>query len=121
AWFIITPSWSGTTLSGSVANQGYINVQNNNVVFPAIAANAAGKGLIGFTIVGPDFYPGVGFVRVDATHDPTSVNVARFGTGPADGFTGELSQDPVDNGVERWGDYAASVAAPDATIWVAAE
>jgi hypothetical protein len=121
AWFIFTPSWSGSTLNGSVANQGYINVQNNNVVFPAISANAAGKGLIGFTIVGPDFFPGVGFVRVDATHAPASVNVAKFGVGPADGFTGEISQDPDDHGVERWGDYAASVAAPDGTIWFAAE
>ena len=121
AFFIVTPSWNGTTLAGSIANQGYVAVQNNNVVFPAIAANAAGKGIIGFTLVGPNFFPGAAYVRVDAGHDPSRVFVARFGSGPADGFTGERSLDSVDNGVERWGDYGAAVAAADGSIWFAAE
>src|SRR3954447_1477070 len=121
AWFIVTPSWSGTTLSGSIARQGYVNVARNNVAFPAIAANAAGKGLMSFTLVGPNYYPGVAFVRLDAGHSPASVRVARFGSGPADGFTGEISQDPGDGGVERWGDYGAAVAGPDGSIWFANE
>ena len=121
AYFIVAPSWDGTTLGGSIANQGYVAVQNNNVVFPAIAANAAGKGIISFTLVGPDFFPGAAYVRVDASTGPSSVRVARWGTGPADGFSGELSQDPVDNGVERWGDYGAAVAGADGSIWFAAE
>ena len=121
AWFIVTPSWTGGTLGGSIANQGYVNVANNNVAFPAIAANAAGKGIVSFTLVGPDFFPGVAYVRLDATHSPTGANVARWGTGAADGFTGELSQDPGDGGVERWGDYGAAVAAADDSIWFANE
>ena len=100
---------------------GDVSVANNNVVFPAIAANAAGKGIIGFTLVGPDFFPGAAYVKVDASHDPAAVQVARWGSGPADGFTGEQSQDPVDGGVERWGDYAAAVAAADGSIWFATE
>jgi len=121
AYFIVTPSWNGTTLAGSLANQGYVAVQNNNVVFPSIAANAAGKGIIGFTLVGPDFFPGAAYVKVDASHDASTVFVARFGSGAADGFTGERSQDSVDNGVERWGDYTAAVAGADGSIWFAAE
>jgi len=121
AYFIVAPSWNGTTLAGSIANQGYVAVQNNNVVFPAIAANAAGKGIISFTLVGPSFFPGAAYAKVDASHDASTVFVARFGSGPADGFTGEQSQDPVDNGVERWGDYGAAVAAADGSIWFAAE
>jgi hypothetical protein len=121
AWFIVTPSWSGTTLSGSIARQGYVNVAGNNVVFPAVAANAAGRGVMSFTLVGPSYFPGVAYVRLDATHSPAAVRVARFGSGPADGFTGELSQDPGDGGVERWGDYGAAVAAPDGSIWFANE
>ncbi len=121
AWFIVTPSWTGTTLHGAIANQGYLNVAGNNVVFPAVAANAAGKGVLSVTIVGPGYFPGVAFVRLDATHSPTAVNLAHRGSGPADGFTGERSQDPVDNGVERWGDYGAAVAAADGSIWFANE
>jgi hypothetical protein len=122
AWFIVTPAYGPTgVLSGSVANQGYVSAANNNVVFPAIAANAAGKGLVSFTLVGPDYFPGVGYALVSSTGTPSSINVARFGTGPADGFTGEQSQDPVDNGVERWGDYGAAVAGADGSIWFANE
>jgi hypothetical protein len=122
AWFIVTPSDSPNgALGGSIANQGYVSASNNNVVFPAIAANAAGMGLVSFTLVGQDFFPGVGYVRVNSAGAQPSINVARFGTGPADGFTGERSQDPVDNGVERWGDYGAAVAAADGSIWFANE
>jgi hypothetical protein len=121
AWFIVTPSWSGSTLNGSIANQGYVNVAGNNAAFPAIAANAAGKGIMSFSLVGPEYFPGVAFVRLDAAHSPTVVNIARRGSGPADGFTGERSQDPVDGGVERWGDYGAAVADADGTIWFANE
>jgi hypothetical protein len=121
AWFIVNPTWTGSTLSGSIARQGYVNVAGNNTAFPAVAANAAGKGVMSFTLVGPSFYPGVAYVRLDASHSPAAVNVARFGSGPADGFTGERSQDPGDGGVERWGDYGAAVAGPDGSIWFANE
>lgn len=121
AWFMVTPVWSDGVLGGSVAKQGYVNVQNENVVFPAIAATAEGKGLMSFTIVGPDIYPSAGYVTLDASHTPSSVKVARYGSGPADGFTGELSQDPGDGGVERWGDYGAATSDENGTIWFAAE
>ncbi len=121
AYFIVTPIWNGASLQGSMANQGYVAVRNNNVVFPAIAANAAGQGIISFTLVGHDYFPGAAYARVDATHDAASVSVARLGSGAADGFTGETSLDPGDGGVERWGDYAAAVAAADGSIWFATE
>jgi hypothetical protein len=52
---------------------------------------------------------------------PKRLAAARWGNGPADGFTGERSQDPVDNGVEGWGDCGAAVAAADGSIWFANE
>jgi hypothetical protein len=121
AWFIVTPSSRGGGLSGSIARQGYVSVANGNVAYPAIAANAAGQGVMSFSIIGPDVYPSVGYVTLSAAHAPTGIKVARWGDGPADGFTGEQSQDPVDNGVERWGDYGAAVAAADGSIWFANE
>lgn len=121
AYFVVTPSWDGDGLRGSIANQGYVALANNSVIFPAIAANAAGRGIISFTIVGMNYFPGAAYARVSATQDPSRVYLAHKGVGAADGFTGELSQDPVDNGVERWGDYGAAVAAADGSIWFAAE
>jgi hypothetical protein len=121
AWFVVTPSWSGDALGGSVTNQGYVNASNQNTVFPAIAATAAGKALMSFTIVGPGIYPSAGYVTLDASNAPSAVKVARYGVGPADGFTGEISQDPGDGGVERWGDYGAAVSDENGTIWFAAE
>ena len=59
---------------------------------------------------------------MDAAHAPTARRTwLAWGSGPADGFTGELSQDPVDGGVERWGDYGAAVADADGSIWFANE
>ncbi len=120
AYFIVTPRWDGG-LTGSIANQGYVALRNNSAIFPSIAANAAGHGIIAFTLVGHDYFPSAAYVRVDATHDPASVRVARWGSGAADGFTGETSQDPGDGGVERWGDYSAAVASANGSIWFATE
>ena len=122
AFFIVHPSWDGDQLNGQIVKQGYVAAQNNNVAYPAIAANSSGKGIIGFTLVGPDYFPSAAYAKVDATSGPSSINVARAGVGPADGFTGEISQDPGDRGVERWGDYSAAVADDaDGTIWFATE
>ncbi len=120
AYFIVTPSWGDDTLGGSIAKQGYVAVKNNNVVFPAIAANAAGAGVMSFTLVGPNYYPSAAYVTVDTT-GTGSVQVVGGGQGPADGFTGYLTFDPPDGGVARWGDYGAAVAAEDGSIWFAAE
>ena len=49
------------------------------------------------------------------------MNVVSWGVGPADGFTGYLSQDDVDNGVERWGDYSAAGADANGNLWLATE
>ncbi len=121
AYFIVTPSWSGSDLGGSVTTQGYVAVKNNNVVFPAIAANAGGQGIMSFTLVGRNYYPSAAYVTVDATHGAGSVQLVAKGAGPADGFSGYLTFDPADAGVARWGDYGAAVAAEDGTIWFAAE
>jgi hypothetical protein len=119
AWFGVTPDSSGT-LDGEVTAQGYVAVQNNNVVFPAVAADQQGNVLVGYSLVGPDFYPSAAYswIGADGTGD---VNVAKWGVGPADGFTGYVSLDPGDGGVERWGDYSAAVADEAGNIWFATE
>src|SRR4030095_6115640 len=47
AWFALRPSWSGSTLGGSVVNQGYVSVNKANVMYGAIAANNDGDASLG--------------------------------------------------------------------------
>jgi hypothetical protein len=121
AYFGVAPSVDGSTVSGDMAQTGYVAVRNNSVFFPSIAANANGDAAIVFTLAGQDYYPSAAYVTLNATTKPTAVKVAKYGLGPADGFTGYPSQDPVDNGVERWGDYSAAVADSSGAIWMATE
>ena len=120
AWFNVAPSWSGTDLGGSMSAQGYVAVDGNNVVFPSIAANTSGKVIVAFTLAGPGYYPAAAYAQL-APSIGTSVNVVRYGIGPADGFTGYVAIDPGDNGVERWGDYSAAVADESGNLWFATE
>ncbi|MEJ7697077.1 MAG: hypothetical protein WKF78_10790 [Candidatus Limnocylindrales bacterium] len=114
AWFIVDPS--GTP---SLVNNGYVAVGTDSVMFPAIAATAAGAGVMSFTLAGPGRYPSAAYVKLDATNGTGSVKVVKAGVGPADGFTGLVSEGGA--GVERWGDYGAAAVAADGTIWFAAE
>ena len=120
AWFNVAPSWSGSDLGGSVSAQGYVAVDGNNVVFPSIGANTTGKVIVAFTLAGPGYYPAAAYTQL-APSLGTSVNVVRYGIGPADGFTGYVAIDPGDNGVERWGDYSAAVADEAGNLWFATE
>jgi len=120
AYFVVNPTAAG---GPRMANQGYVAVNASTVMFPSIGVAAgASKAAMVFTLVGPGNYPSVGYVRLTssgATSGP--VNVYAAGTKPADGFTGYPQEDPVDNGIERWGDYSAAVADADGTIWTAGE
>jgi hypothetical protein len=121
AYFGVAPGWSGDTLTGSMDASGYVAVANNSVMFPSIAANKNGDAAIAFTLAGPDYYPSAAYVTLSADTAPSAVVIAKAGDGPADGFTGYRSQDAVDNGVERWGDYSAASATSSGTIWMATE
>jgi hypothetical protein len=121
AWFDVAPSWSGSTLGGSVASQGYVAVQNDNVVFPSVAANTDGNVLVAFTLLGQDYFPSAAFATLDPVNGTGDVQVVKWGVGPEDGFTGYVPLDPGDGGVSRWGDYSAAVADESGNIWFATE
>lgn len=114
AWFIVDPT--GTP---SIVKDGYVSVANDSVMFPAVAATAAGAGIMSFSLAGPNTYPSAAYVKLDAVNGAGSVKVVKAGVGPADGFTGLVVEGG--NGVERWGDYGAAAVAADGTIWFAAE
>ena len=119
AYFIVSPHLTGHSLSATMTKQGYVTVDNNSVLFPSIGVNAAGQGVMSFTVSGPDYYPSAAYAMVNATNGAGAVHISGAGVGPADGFTGypEFGGD----GVERWGDYSAAVAGQDGSLWLATE
>jgi hypothetical protein len=118
AWFIVTPSWNGSTLQASMTNQGYLAANQESVSYPSVGVNAAGKGVITFTLIGPDFYPSAAFATLDMIGGTGPIQIAASGAAPDDGFTGYGA---FGSRVARWGDYSAAVADADGSIWIAAE
>ncbi len=114
AWAILSPTYRNGTLAAPVLRQGYLMVKNNHILRPAMAVTAQGKGAIVFTLVGPDYYPGAGFLPINLTTTGTTVQLIAPGFLPEDGFTGY----PDDNGLSRWGDSSSAVVAPDGSIWM---
>ncbi len=119
AYFIVRPALGAGGLSASIARQGYVAVNQNSVLFPAVAVNSLGQGALGFTLVGQDFYPSAAYVRLSAVAAPDTVRVAAAGAGPEDGFTGYPSLG--DSRSARWGDYSAAAVDEAGTLWFATE
>jgi len=88
AYFAFTPTVSGSQVSASVAQQGYVTVNKASVLYPAIAMNNAGRGAIVFSLVGPDYYPSAAYARLTLADGAGPVHIAAAGVKPADGFTG---------------------------------
>ena len=112
-WFAVNPG------AGTLANSGYLAVKQENVIYPAIAVNPSGQGVIAFTLVGRDFYPSAAFASINVT-GTGPVQVSAAGIGPADGFTGSAFYNDPNPPRPRWGDYGAAVF--DGTnFWLASE
>jgi hypothetical protein len=118
----VKPSFSGSgTLRGEVSDQGYLAVAGNNVIYPAIAVTAQGRGIMAFTLVGKDYFPTAAYAPIDSS-GTGAVHITRAGAGPDDSFTGytAFSDPPGSPARPRWGDYGAAVAVGN-TIWIASE
>lgn len=119
AYFILSPSLRAGTLAAPVLRQGYVQVNGNHLLRPAMAVNPQGLGAMVFTLVGPDYYPSAAFVPISVTSTSSTIQIAAAGFGPEDGFSGYL--DPGVPGIARWGDYSGAVVAPDGSIWMVTE
>lgn len=119
AYFVVTPSFSGSTFNATLSKGGYVSVTGNNVMFPSIGINASGQGAMAFSMSGPDYYPTSAYTLFNVNSGAGAVQIAALGQKPADGFTGY----PQYGGgqVERWGDYSAAVADASGNIWMASE
>jgi hypothetical protein len=116
AYFGVRPRWRGHTLDGRLVTEGYVSVNNNNVAFPSIAMNGDGKGMLAFSLMGPDYYPSAAYIRFDASQGAHGqVVVVAPGVAPYASF-GVIPG--VSDG--RWGDYSATSDEHN-QLWAAAE
>jgi hypothetical protein len=113
-WYVIKPR-NNAGLATSLSKQGILALADTNLTFPTLAVTSSGRGVLGFTIVGPDDYPGAGYAGLDANVGAGDVHIAAAGQDAEDGFLEyRLPRRP------RWGDYAAAVA-DGSTIWLGNE
>ena len=119
AYFEVTPSVSSSgQAAGAIAQQGYVAVNQESVMFPSIGVNKAGGAVMTFTLVGPDYYPSAAYTVIGAS-GAGDVHILGAGAGPEDGFTGYTAFGG--SRTARWGDYSAAVADVDGSIWTAVE
>lgn len=119
AWFEIKPGSSVSRMTAHVVHQGYVAVDNENVLFPSIAINSEGQGVMGFTLSGPDFFPSFAYIRMSTGGAGNAVHLVAQGALPEDGFSGYPAFGGA--GVARWGDYGFAAVAPNGDVWVAGE
>ena len=119
AYFIVSPSVANGALSASMAKQGYVALNQNDVLYPSIGVTAEGKGVMTFTVAGSDYYPSAGYAMIDATHGAGAVHVAKAGAGADDSFGGYKAFGG--DGTDRWGDYSAAIADEHGNVWFACE
>ena len=112
AWFAVNPT------TPTVTKQGYVAVNNENVLFPSIGVSDSGMGVISFTVVGPDIFPSTGYAKVNASSGASDVHISGAGVLPEDGFSGYRAFGG--DGTARWGDYSAAVFS-DGKVWLAGE
>ena len=115
-WFIVNP------VTPKVLKQGYLGGKNANLTYPAIGVTQGGKGVMAFTLVGPNNFPSAAYAPIDNVNGVGSLHIAAAGLGPQDGFTEYKIFGPIVFGVPRprWGDYGAAVPVGN-TVWIASE
>lgn len=119
AWFEIKPSTTIFPLTAKVVHQGYVAVDHENVMYPSIAINSKGQGVMGFSLSGPDFFPSFAYMVLNTSGAGAKIHLVAPGFAPEDGFSGYVAFGG--NGVARWGDYGFAAVAPDGDVWCAGE
>ena len=110
-YFVINPRSGGLYANGTLA------LPDANLTYGAAAVTKSGRGVIAFTLVGPNNHPSAGYAGLDARSGASEVHIAAAGKGPWDGFSGIPY---LGGGRPRWGDYGAA-AADGEVIWTASE
>lgn len=122
AWFILSPTSGNGAVSATVVNQGYITINNSNqgsVLYPSVAVNSTGKGVVAFSVVGVDFFPSAGYAPIDV-NGTGAIRISSPGALPEHGFSG-YPQFPPGFRTAGWGDYSAASADENGAIWMGNE
>jgi hypothetical protein len=119
AYFVVQPKSVGPVVTASMTSQGYVTLPKDDTFFPSIGVNVFGQAVMTFSYSGPDYYPSVGYTKIDIKHGPGPIEPVAVGQKPDDGFTGYPQY--TGGSVGRWGDYSAAVSDLTGTIWIAAE
>src|ERR1700730_8175248 len=112
AWFKVKPSLADDVVtSATMTRQGYVASRGNDVVYPALQADAAGNAAMVFTISGANRLASAAFSTLRAGQTRFgAVTIAAAGTGP------------YDPKAKRWGDYSWAQLDPKTdTFWLATE
>jgi hypothetical protein len=104
AWFILDPSVSRFGVSATMRMQGILAVAGESLAYPTVGVTSSGRGIIGFTRVGENLHPSVGYASIDDVAGVGPVHMIAEGNAPQDGFT----EYPAFSNRPRWGDYGAA-------------
>src|SRR5258708_35520675 len=64
---ILSPTFRGNVLGGSVVKQGYLSVAGNHLLRPSVSVDANGRGAIAFTLVGPSYFATAAYQTFNTT------------------------------------------------------
>ena len=118
AWFIVHPFVHDGAVDGFIQRQGYVSAWNAFLAFPSVGVSDSGKGVIAFSLMGPQNYPSPAQIRIAPWGTTGPIEIQAPGFRPYDGFG---CYPAFDYNQCRWGDYSASVATPDGTVYSATE
>jgi hypothetical protein len=106
-------------VTADVDRQGYVTATNADIMFPAVAVNRKGSGVIAFSLAGLKNFPSSGYLRLGRKGIVHGIHLDSVGANPEDGFSGYSAFGG--NGTARWGDYSAAAVGPDGDLWFASE
>ena len=112
AWFEVSPQLNGQLInSASINNQGYVVLNGNYLIYPAIQASSDGTAAMIMTLSGQKNFPSVVYTILQKGQTSFGpVQLAAAGTGP------------YYKKSTRWGDYSWAILSPDGnSFWMATE
>ena len=112
AWFEVSPQLNGQLInSASINNQGYVVLNGNYLIYPAIQASSDGTAAMIMTLSGQKNFPSVVYTILQKGQTSFGpVQLAAAGTGA------------YYKKSTRWGDYSWAILSPDGnSFWMATE
>ncbi len=117
----VRPKFTNGRVDGTVVEQGYVAIPENNLMYPAIGVNADGVGAMVMSATGRSLFPSPTYVKMNLDGAYGAVRSNEFGTRADDGFTCYAAfVGSRDRGC-RWGDYSSAAADEQGRIWMATE